>query len=97
MDACKAANIEKIQILTTLPHSSLFKAASIVGLGRAPSTVIDLGLYQERHCFDFAALEKHLQAERTASIIVISTGEVNTGFFATAGDELQRIRELAGM
>ncbi|KAL9015651.1 MAG: hypothetical protein Q9185_006962 [Variospora sp. 1 TL-2023] len=33
--ACREADIADIQILTTLPHSSLKKASSIVGLGRS--------------------------------------------------------------
>ncbi|EME40219.1 hypothetical protein DOTSEDRAFT_137916 [Dothistroma septosporum NZE10] len=86
-------NIHTIQILTTAPHSSLRKAASIIGLGH--DCVQDLGLYQAKHNFDFNALDEALNKPKTASIIVVSCGEVNTGFFATSGDDMQRLRSLA--
>jgi glutamate/tyrosine decarboxylase-like PLP-dependent enzyme len=93
LEAMRAADIDRIQILTTLPHSSLGKAASILGLGR--SSIIDLGLFQAKHNFDFAALENALKRPRTASIIVISCGEVNTGYFATSDSDMQTIRALS--
>ncbi|CAK3968416.1 L-2,4-diaminobutyrate decarboxylase [Lecanosticta acicola] len=89
---CKTG-IDKIQILTTAPHSSLGKAASILGLGR--KSISQVGLYQASHHFDFARLEELLQTPRAASIIVVSCGEVNTGFFATSGDDMRRLRALA--
>lgn len=90
--AMQHAGIDDIQILTTVPHSSLRKAASIVGLGR--TSVIDLGLYKAKHNFDLAALEEALKKPRTASIVSISCAEVNTGFFATSGDDMKTIRKL---
>ncbi|KAI5361110.1 Putative pyridoxal phosphate-dependent decarboxylase, pyridoxal phosphate-dependent transferase [Septoria linicola] len=92
-EAMKKADIDSIQILTTLPHSSLGKAASIVGLGR--NSVKSLGLYQSPWNFAVDALEEALATPRTASIIAISAGEVNTGFFATTAGDLVKIRELA--
>ncbi|SMY28732.1 unnamed protein product [Zymoseptoria tritici ST99CH_1A5] len=92
-EAMRQAEIDHVQILTTAPHSSLGKAASIVGLGR--SSIIDLGLFQAKHNFDFAALEEALKRPRTASIIVISCGEVNTGYFATSEADMQKIRRLS--
>ena len=44
-EAMRLANIDTIQILTTVPHSSLRKAASIVGIGRA--SVKDVGTYTD--------------------------------------------------
>lgn len=92
IEALQIAGIDAIQILTTAPHSSLRKAASIVGLGRA--CVKDLGLFQAKHNFDFGALEEALKKSRTATIVSISCAEVNTGFFATSGDDMKNIRKL---
>ncbi|KAM3421960.1 L-2,4-diaminobutyrate decarboxylase [Cercospora zeina] len=92
-EAFSKVDIDTIQILTTSPHSSLGKAASIVGLGR--NSIKPLGLYHNPWNFDVPWLEKELSKPRTASIIVISAGEVNTGFFATTAGDLLTIRELA--
>lgn len=92
IEACKIAGVDIIQILTTVPHSSLRKAASIAGLGR--TSVIDLGMFQAKHNFDLSALEEALKKPRTASIVSISCAEVNTGFFATSGDDMKTIRKL---
>ncbi|EMD00026.1 hypothetical protein BAUCODRAFT_361701 [Baudoinia panamericana UAMH 10762] len=90
--AMKAASLKSIQILTTVPHSSLRKAASIVGLGR--SSVVDISRKDKLHQFDLSALAWHLKQDCTASIVVISCAEVNTGLFATHGDDMRKIREL---
>ena len=90
--AMRKAGIESIQILTTAPHSSLRKAASIVGLGRA--CVKDVGLSESPHRFDLKALRAELTKPKVASIVAISCAEVNTGFFATTADEMQQIRQL---
>ena len=92
---CKAmrmAGIESIQILTTVPHSSLRKAASIVGLGR--SSVQDVSLTDSPHRYDMQALRSALSKPKVASIVAISCAEVNTGFFATRKDEMEQIRNL---
>ena len=94
LTATQKAQIHKIQILTTVPHSSLRKAASILGLGHA--AVVDVSDPSMPHRFSHEALEKALAASNTASIIAISAAEVNTGFFATTGlSELTAIRTLA--
>lgn len=79
--ACREANIADIQILTTLPHSSLKKAASIVGLGR--SCFHRVSRSKDGLEFDLDMLEEQLKRPHSASIVVISCAEVNTGFFAT--------------
>ena len=92
--ACKKAGIEKINILTTLPHSSTLKAASILGFGR--DAVINVGLQNgPRWKFDFVLLEQMLRLAGTVSIVVVSCGEVNTGRFATAGaHDFVHLRDL---
>jgi glutamate/tyrosine decarboxylase-like PLP-dependent enzyme len=92
--ACLEAGIRKIQILTTMPHSSLGKASSIVGLGRAAVEALPLSDEQPWK-FDLQKLEEKLKAPDTASIVVISCGEVNTGRFATESlQEFKHIRTL---
>lgn len=94
--AMRNAGIDDIQILTTVPHSSLIKAAGILGLGRA--CVKDVSLGNAPHKFDMARLRKLLEQPGAASIIAISASEVNTGLFATSGfEEMQEMRKLADM
>ncbi|KAF9888214.1 hypothetical protein FE257_009209 [Aspergillus nanangensis] len=88
-----AAGLSGFQILSTLPHSSLAKAAGILGIGRANvKNVCEDGNPLQ---FDLQKLERELKDSRKATIIAVSCGEVNTGQFATAGlDEMQALREL---
>lgn len=91
LEACRLAGVEELQVLTTMGHSSLSKAASIVGLGRR--SVKDVGLEAEPWRFDMQRLEGMLAREGTASIVVVSCGEVNTGRYATSGlEEMRRLR-----
>ncbi|KAK5126332.1 hypothetical protein LTR85_010568 [Meristemomyces frigidus] len=92
--AMKAAGLDRIQVLTTVPHSSLRKAAAVVGLGR--QCVVEVGCYSESetHRFDMHALELRLSEPSSASIVVVSCAEVNTGLFATDFAALQQIRQL---
>ena len=92
-EAMHKAGIDKIQILTTVPHSSIAKAAGILGLGRA--SVKTIGTPGATHKFDMAALKQLLEEPTTASIVAISASEVNSGLFATSGfEEMQTIRKL---
>jgi glutamate/tyrosine decarboxylase-like PLP-dependent enzyme len=92
-EAMHRSGIDKIQILTTEPHSSLRKAASILGLGHA--SIRCIGLEDAPHRFDMAQLKQFLTVPGTASIVAISAAEVNSGLFATAGlEEIQKIRAM---
>lgn len=106
--ACQEAGVSDIRIITTMGHSSLYKAASIVGLGRA--AIVDLPYSDaEPWRLDISAVEQTLaQASRSATgggalagssvahIISISAGEINTGRFATSGlADMQRLRAIA--
>ncbi|KAK6607667.1 pyridoxal-dependent decarboxylase [Botrytis cinerea] len=77
-------------------EASTYKSASIVGLGRA--CVKDIGTSpSEPWKIDILLLEKELAKEKdgVASIVSLSSGEVNTGRFATDGrEEMQKVREL---
>lgn len=84
--ACMKAGVKEIQVLTTMGHSSLYKAASVVGLGRA--SVKDIPFSKtEPWKLDIDALELDLSKEKDGivSIVAVSAGEVNTGRFATDG------------
>nr|OQO20499.1 hypothetical protein B0A51_13260 [Rachicladosporium sp. CCFEE 5018] len=92
-EAMTAAEIDRVQIVTTVPHSSLRKAAALVGLGR--NCFIDVGCDTASHPFDIPELARALKTPRTASIIAVSCAEINTGLFATNGDDMRIIRKLA--
>ena len=90
---CVAAGIAGIQILTTLAHSSLKKAASILGVGR--SCVLDVGQRDQPLLFDIPKLKAMLRRSDVVSIVVISCGEVNTGHFSTHSPaEFQALRSI---
>ena len=91
--ACKMANLDEIVILTTMPHSSLKKAASVVGLGH--DSVIDVGQKHNKLRFDMTFLQEQLDVPCRRCVVVISCGEVNTGGFATVGkEECLKLRKL---
>ena len=93
--ACRLAGVEDIVVLTTRPHSSLAKAASIVGLGR--NSIIDVGDGNNGLSFDFEKLELLMieRCDTNAFILAVSCGEVNTGLFATNSLEtMQNLRIL---
>ena len=93
LTACQVAGINNVQILTTMPHSSLRKAASVVGLGR--SCVREVSLSSQSIAFDLDRLEEELKNPASASIVVISCAEVNTGLFATGSyDDVRKLRSL---
>ncbi|KAI0473171.1 pyridoxal-dependent decarboxylase [Xylariaceae sp. FL0804] len=93
--ACAKAGVDEIQVLTSMGHSSLAKAASVVGLGRSSVRVLPLS-DAEPWRLDIDAVERELRRERVASIIAVSAGEVNTGRFALAGHgDMLRLRGLA--
>ncbi|KAF1837973.1 pyridoxal-dependent decarboxylase [Decorospora gaudefroyi] len=96
VEAMRKAGIDEIQILTTVPHSSLSKAAGILGLGRA--SVKCLGRSDAPHKFDMQQLRKSLEQPGAASIVAVSASEVNTGLYATCGmEEMQELRKLCDM
>lgn len=92
-EVLQALGLSGIQVLSTLPHSSLVKAAGILGIGRA--NVRNICCADDVLRFDMAQLEKELGRTDKASIVAISCGEVNTGRFATLGmDHMRQIRQL---
>lgn len=95
LEACAAAELTSVDIYTTMPHSSISKAASIVGVGRLH--VHDVSISKSDIRFDLKKLEQALStaANKSAAIVVISCGEVNTGAFATDGfDTVKALRQI---
>ncbi|KIW24535.1 uncharacterized protein PV07_10244 [Cladophialophora immunda] len=88
------AGLRKIQVLSTLPHSSIAKAASIVGIGR--KNVISISSSQgDGLQIDLARLSEEAARQDVVNILAISAGEVNTGRFATDSlDQMTRIRRI---
>ena len=91
-EVMRAADINKVQILSTMPHSSIGKAASIVGIGRA--NVFSIASPSDPLTIDLSLLSSLVSTPRTASVLVISAGEVNTGRFATTLSLMEDIRRI---
>jgi glutamate/tyrosine decarboxylase-like PLP-dependent enzyme len=95
LEACQRAGVHEIKILSTSPHSSLGKAASIVGLGRDACMDMRRDQAEQEIRFDFKKLEAELKVEGRACIVAVSCGEVNTGNYATySRKEMAQLREL---
>lgn len=98
LTACREAGVQDIQVLTSMGHSSLSKAASVVGLGSGAVKELPLSA-AEPWRLDLDAVEREVQrgdSSGVVSIIVVSAGEVNTGRFATRGEgDMRRLRALA--
>ncbi|KAH7187007.1 tyrosine decarboxylase [Fusarium oxysporum] len=94
LEMASLAGVQAVQILSPMPHSSLSKAAGIIGLGRASVKLV--GKSTEPWRIDFDIVEKELQKQPSVlSIVVLSCGEVNTGRFSTYSyAEMARIRQL---
>ena len=92
-EAFLAAGLSGVQVLSTLPHSSMGKAAGILGIGRA--NVKNICRQDNPLLIDLARLEAELARSNKASIVAISCGEVNTGSFATTSlQDMQEVRRL---
>lgn len=89
-----AGPLTQIQILTTAPHSSIRKAAAIIGLGH--NSVVDCSCQDRNFKFDLDKLKKELGNRDRSSIIMLSCCEVNAGMFVTENrQEMMALRELA--
>lgn len=89
-----AAGMGGLQLLTAGSHSSVAKAASVVGLGRA--AIRDLGKPERMWEFDLTRLEEDLESARrrkVGSIVVVGMGEVNSGRLP-AKDEVRKVKAL---
>ncbi|OJJ85857.1 pyridoxal phosphate-dependent decarboxylase family protein [Aspergillus glaucus CBS 516.65] len=92
-EVMQAAGLSKVQVLSTLPHSSLAKAAAVLGIGRA--NVKNVPREDDSLRFDMTQLEAELARPDKVSIFSVSCGEVNTGRFATNGiEDMRQLRRL---
>ncbi|CRK25719.1 Aromatic-L-amino-acid decarboxylase like protein [Verticillium longisporum] len=93
LGACVAAGVTEIQVLTSMGHSSLSKAASVVGLGRA--SVKQMAKSPERPwLLDVDAVERELVARDGTGVATIIA--VTFGIFAAAlapGTVFDKLRE----
>lgn len=95
--ACIDAGITGMQVLSAAPHSSITKAASIVGIGR--KQVHDISWSDTPWEFDLEELEERLklgQEQGIVTIVVVGFGEVNTGRFTTGLGEIRRLLDEYG-
>lgn len=93
LEVLNGAGISSFKVLSTRPHSSLTKGASVVGIGRA--NVKSIHQETDTMAFDMDRLVQEVSAQGAASIVAISCGEINTGHFATSSfAELRKIREI---
>lgn len=95
-EVMQAAGLSGLQVLSTMPHSSLGKAAGVLGIGRANlKSICSTSQGNNPLGIDMQLLEHELARPDRASIVAISCGEVNTGRFATTGiQQMQEIRRL---
>jgi glutamate/tyrosine decarboxylase-like PLP-dependent enzyme len=92
-DLMQKAGVRKIQVLSTLPHSSIAKAASIVGIGRR--NVISISAKNDPLQIDVEKLEQEVAKPDVLNILAVSAGEVNTGRFATnSASQWTQIRRI---
>ena len=83
------AGLGGISVLAGSAHASVFKALSVLGLGRQSVEAIDR--LPDRMAVDPRALEERLRSlEGRPAIVVASAGDVNTGDF----DDLEAVGEL---
>lgn len=83
------AALGPVKILSGAPHSSIYKAASMLGLGR--DAITTLPLQADREAVDVDALERALrELDGAAAIVVANLGTVNTVDF----DDLHAIAAL---
>ncbi|ETN39838.1 uncharacterized protein HMPREF1541_06064 [Cyphellophora europaea CBS 101466] len=95
LSAASRAGVHEIRILSALPHSSVLKAAAILGLGR--SSFIDISRPTSGGLeLDLTKLETEASAPHRACILVVGAGEVNSGRFATRGGlaQWQHLRQI---
>lgn len=83
------AALGQVRVLSGAPHSSIYKAASMLGLGR--SAIETIATQPDREAIDLAALEERLLSlQGEPCIVVANAGTVNTVDF----DDLRAIASL---
>lgn len=88
--ACGEAGVRGVQILTAAAHSSVFKAAGVLGLGRG--NVRDVGVEGEPWRLDLEKVRREAGREGWVSVVVVGMGEVNTGRFFGGEEEMAGLK-----
>ncbi len=65
-----------LKVFAGTAHSSVYKALSMLGMGR--SSLTKVACLENREAMDVTELEQHLKESREACIVVASAGTVNT-------------------
>jgi glutamate/tyrosine decarboxylase-like PLP-dependent enzyme len=77
-----------IKVVSATPHSSIYKAMSMLGIGR--KSIVQVDTLPEREAIDIGALESVLREIKHPVIVVANAGTVNTVDF----DDLEAIAAL---
>jgi glutamate/tyrosine decarboxylase-like PLP-dependent enzyme len=97
-EAVRRVGVRGIRVLSAGSHSSLRKAASIVGFGHEAvvevPTVQTPGHTGSTAWLDLENLERYLQQRNFLHIVVVSAGEINTGFFGSSAYTFREIRRM---
>ncbi|KAF2399799.1 PLP-dependent transferase [Trichodelitschia bisporula] len=88
--AMRLAGLDEIRVLSAMPHSSVAKAVSIAGLGRA--NIVDVARDGAPWRVDIKKLRAELGREGVGSIVCLGAGEVNTGYLDTAPEDVYAVR-----
>lgn len=92
LEACVRAGVTGVKVFSAMAHSSLLKAAAVVGIGR--KNVVDIGRVEKPWEINLARLKEELEraeAEGVVCIIAVSIGEVNTGRFEGGMEGIRKL------
>jgi glutamate/tyrosine decarboxylase-like PLP-dependent enzyme len=82
------SNLKPIKVLSATPHSSIYKALSMNGIGR--KAIVKIETLPNREAIDIAKLENYFKENNEPVIVVANAGTVNTVDF----DDLEAIGKM---
>lgn len=97
LEACVRVGVTGVKVFSAMAHSSLLKAAAVVGIGCR--SVVDIGRVEKPWEIDLARLKDELEraeAEGVVCIIAVSIGEVNTGRFEGGMEGIRKLVDEYG-
>ena len=86
------AGVREVVVLSSLPHSSISKAAAVVGLGRG--CVRSVRRRGTACGIDLEVLKREVGVQGRVCVVVVSAGEVNTGRFAEGMGVMREARRI---
>lgn len=93
LGACSMVEVKNVKILSQKGHSSVYKSAGILGLGRG--CVVECGMEGEPWRWDWNKVQAELDDDSAVCIAVVSCGEVDTGRYGTQGeDDIRTLRDM---